>query len=212
MPNPSRIAYPGALYHIWIRGNGRGDIFSDDIDRRFYLHLLCACIIRFSLEIYAYVLMSNHIHLFLKTLLPNISEVMLTINRNYSHYFNKRHMKTGHLFESRYKNKVVQHDKYFLGLLRYIHQNPVKAGIVADPAQYKWSSHRAYLGNTAGLIVKVEDGLKLFSDDPVRARACYAAFVGQSIPDNEWEILDKNRNGILGDAAFRRSLRAYLKR
>ena len=89
--------------------------------------------------------MSNHIHLFLRTLLPNISEAMYKVSGDYSHYFNKRYERAGHLFESRFKSKLVQEDRYFLGLLRYVHMNPVKAGMAAAPEQYAWRSLRAIL-------------------------------------------------------------------
>jgi len=189
------------------RGNDRADVFFDDADRRYYLTLLSSVVVGFRLKVYAYTLMSNHIHLFLRTLLPNISEVMYRVNIDYSHYFNKRHRKTGHLFESRFKSKLVQEDRYFLGLLRYVHMNPVKAGMAAEPEQYPWSSHRAYLGNTDRVVTDPSEALRIFSDDPERARAAYLDFLGQPIPETEWEILNKERNGILGDAVFRRSLR-----
>ena len=207
MPRALRIAYPGAVYHIRSRGNDRGDVFGDDDDRRYYLDLLCSVISAFRLKIYAYTLMSNHIHLFLKTLVPNISEAMHRLNLDYSIYFNKRHGKTGHLFESRFKSKLVQEDRYFLALLRYIHMNPVKAGIVPSPENYEWSSHRAYLGDTDRVVSNPKEALLFFSDNLERARAAYLDFLGQPIPEKEWEILNKERNGILGDALFRRSLK-----
>lgn len=205
MPTPLRIAYPGAVYHIWSRGNDRRDVFLDDADRRQYLNLLCGVICIFRLKIYAYALMSNHIHLFLRTLLPNISEVMYRLNIDYSVYFNKRHGKTGHLFENRFKSKLVQDSSYFLCLVRYIHMNPVKAGIVGSPEKYEWSSHRAYLG-TPNSIIANDEVLLLFSDNKERARAAYLDFIGSPIPEKEWKMLNKDRNGILGDAVFRKHL------
>ena len=207
MPTPLRIAYPGAVYHLIDRGNDRADVFFDDDDRLYYLDLLASAVAGFRLKVYAYALMSNHIHLFLRTMLPNVSEVMYHVNIGYSHYFNKRHRKTGHLFESRFKSKLVQEDRYFLGLLRYVHMNPVKAGMVAGPGQYAWCSHRAYLGNTDRVVSDPNEALLLFSDNLAHARAAYLDFLGQPIPDKEWEILNKERNGILGDAVFRRSLK-----
>ena len=207
MPRPFRIAYPGAVYHVRSRGNDRGDIFLDGVDRRYYLDLLCGAISAFRLKIYAYVLMSNHIHLFLKTLLPNISEAMYRLSLDYSLYFNKRHGKTGHLFESRFKSKLVQEDRYFMALLRYLHMNPVKAGIVSSPEKYEWSSHRAYLADTDRVITDPKEALLFFSDNLENARAAYLDFLGKPIPEKEWEILDKERNGVLGDAVFRHYLK-----
>jgi REP element-mobilizing transposase RayT len=101
MARAMRIAYPGAVYHIIDRGNDRRDIFFDDDDRRYYLDLLSSAVVEYRLRVYAYTLMSNHVHLFLRTLLPNISEVMYRVNIDYSHYFNKRHRRTGHSFGNR---------------------------------------------------------------------------------------------------------------
>jgi len=207
MPTPLRIAFPGAVYHLMCRGNGRTEVFRDDDDRRHYLNLLCAAIPAFRLKIYAYALMSSHIHLFLKTFLPNISAVMYRLSLDYSVYFNRRHANTGHLFESRFKSKLVQRDRYFLALIRYIHMNPVKAGIVSSPEKYEWSSHRAYLLSPDMVISDPREALLFFSDNIEQARAAYLDFIGKPAPKKEWAILNKERNGILGDSTFRQSLK-----
>ncbi|HAH32917.1 MAG TPA: transposase [Elusimicrobia bacterium] len=207
MPTPLRIAYPGAVYHVISRGNDRTDIFRDDADRKCYLDLLCGAVSAYKLKIYAYVLMSNHVHLFLKTLLPNISEAMYRINLDYTVYFNHKHGKTGHLFETRFKGKIVQEDRYFLSLLRYIHLNPVKAGIVSSPEKYEWSSHRGYLSGSDRIIGNPTGTLMFFSENPFSAKNAYMDFLGQTVPEKEWEMLDRERNGILGDLQFRQSLK-----
>lgn len=207
MPNPMRIAYPGALYHIVSRGNDRRDIFIDDADRGVYLDLLHDVKSIHNIKVYAYALMSNHVHIFIKTVLPNISAAICSLHLGYSKYFNKRHGHSGHIFGTRFKSKLVQRDRYFLALLRYIHMNPVKAGMAATPEQYAWSSHLAYLCNTDRIISDPKETLLLFSDNLARARAAYLEFLRQPIPEKEWETLNKERNGILGDAAFRRSCR-----
>jgi REP element-mobilizing transposase RayT len=207
MPTPLRIASPGAVYHVRSRGNDRGGVFFDDADRRYYLDLLYSAVTGFRLKVYAYALMSNHIHLFLRTLLPNISEAMYRVNIDYAHYFNRRHRRTGHLFESRFKSKLVQEDRYFLALLRYVHMNPVSAGLVAGPGEYDWSSHKAYLGRPDRVVSDTREGLLLFSDDVARARAAYLEFLGKPVPEKELKALDSERNGILGDPTFRKSLK-----
>jgi putative transposase len=207
MPTPLRIAYPGAVYHVRSRGNDRGGVFFDDADRRYYLDLLYSAVTGFRLKVYAYALMSNHIHLFLRTLLPNISEAMYRVNIDYVHYFNRRHRRTGHLFESRFKSKLVQEDRYFLALLRYVHMNPVSAGLAAGPGEYDWSSHKAYLGQTDKIVADTREGLLLFGDDLARARAAYLEFLGKPVPEKELKALDSERNGILGDSVFRKLLK-----
>ena len=206
MPTPRRVVYPGAVYHVICRGNDRGDLFLDDEDRRHYLELFCVVIAEFRLKVYAYTLMTNHLHLFFRTLLPNISEAMYRLSLDYSVYFNKRHHRTGHLFERRFKSKLVQEDRYFLGLLRYVHMNAVKAGMVDSPEKYAWCGHRAYLGQPDRVITDPKEGLLLFSDDLERARGAYLDFLGRPIPEKEWELFKKERNGILGDAVFRKYL------
>ncbi len=207
MPTPPRIAYPGAHYHIISRGNNKSKLFLDNTDRIQYLSLLSACAKNFHLKIYAYALMSNHIHLFLKTSKTNISEFMHRFNLDYTVYFNKRHKRTGHLFESRFKGKLVQKDRYFLALVRYIHLNPVKAGIVSNPEDYRWSSHCAYMTGGDKIIVNVGEVLNYFSKDNRKARMEYKEFINSPVTDKEWNVLDKVRNGILGDFSFRQSKR-----
>ena len=120
---------------------------------------------------------------------------------------NRRHKKTGHLFESRFKGKLVQKDRYFLALLRYIHLNPVKAGIVFRPEEYRWSSHSAYVAGGDKIITNVSEVFNNFSKDNKRAKMEYLEFINSSISDKEWGILNKVRNGILGDSSFRKSKR-----
>ena len=205
MPTPSRISYPGAYYHIISRGNNKSKLFLDDVDRIQYLSALYICVKKFHLKIYAYALMSNHIHLFLKTSDANISEFMHRFNLDYTVYFNKRHKRTGHLFESRFKGKLVQKDRYFLALLRYIHLNPVKAGLVSVPANYRWSSQSAYLTGGDKIIANVTEVFNCFSKDRKRAKEAYQEFINSPISNKEWQVLDKARNGILGDSAFRQA-------
>lgn len=101
---------------------------------------------RYQFYLYAYCLLANHFHLLIETTLPNISKIMHYIKGSYTAYYNTRHQRIGHLFQGRFKAIVVEKDNYFLELTRYIHLNPVYAGIVRDPAAYEWSSYRGYLG------------------------------------------------------------------
>jgi putative transposase len=101
---------------------------------------------RYQFMFYAYCLMANHFHLLVETRLPNISQIMHYIKGSYTTYYNIRHQRVGHLFQGRFKSVVVDKDAYFLELTRYIHLNPVHAGIVQDPRQYQWSSYQGYVG------------------------------------------------------------------
>jgi len=207
MPTPLRVSYPGAVYHVMGRGNDKVEIFKDDADRVRYLDLLESVISECQLKIFAYALMSNHVHLFLRTEQANISAAMYQLNINYSLYFNRRHGRTGHLFGNRFKSKLVETDRYFLALLRYVHVNPVKAGLAASPEKYKWSGHRAYLGSRDRIITDANEGLEAFGPDIGLARLAYLEFLAQPIPDKELKLLETERNGILGGREFRETLK-----
>lgn len=166
-----RIEYSGALYHVLSRGNGGQDIFNTDDDRTLFLDLLEELVQRFNLEIYAYVLMSNHYHLLLKTLEPNLSRSMQWFGTTYTRKFNLKHHINGHLFQGRFKSIIVENDAYLLRLSCYIHRNPLRAGMVERLADYPWSSYPFY-----GYMKKPPGWLKtgtilayLSGDDPRKA-------------------------------------------
>ncbi|OGP58159.1 MAG: hypothetical protein A2V67_05775 [Deltaproteobacteria bacterium RBG_13_61_14] len=144
MARPWRIQFPGAVYHVTARGNNRQDIFSGPEDRREFLELLGRAASRFGLKVFAFCLMSNHYHLFLCTLQPNLAAAMKWLNGTYTARCNRRHQRSGHLFQGRYKSILVADEAHWLQLSMYLHLNPVRAGIVADPASYEWSSFRDY--------------------------------------------------------------------
>jgi len=202
MPRGHRIFFEDANYHITIRGNDKQDIFADDADRLEYLRLLTQAKNDFALLLPAYAMMTNHVHLYLVTRKPNLSEVMFWLNSTYSHYFNHRHAKTGHLLEDRYKCKLIQTDKYALALARYIHLNPVKAGLAKNAEDYAWSSAAQYLGRTEGPADKALV-MSPLSDSPETALAKYLEFMAEPIPGKFWRPFDKNRNAVLGDHDFR---------
>jgi putative transposase len=139
-----RIEYEGALYHVLSRGNQRQDIVITDEDRKLYLSTLGEMAERFEIDIFAYVLMDNHYHLLFRTNRANLCRSMQWFGATYTKRFNLRHNRSGHLFQGRYKNMLVQNDAYLLQLSYYIHRNPLRAAMVRRVADYKWSSYRAY--------------------------------------------------------------------
>ncbi len=144
MARPIRIEVPGALYHVIARGNERKAIFRDDLDRNHYLQRLVHYRGKFNFRLLAYCLMDNHVHLAVETGKAPLSRIMAGLQSSYTQYFNRRHGRVGHLFQGRYKAFLVEKDRYALALLRYIHENPVKAGVVRRANQYAWSSDRHY--------------------------------------------------------------------
>jgi putative transposase len=144
MARPLRVEFPGALYHVIVRGNERKAVFRDDRDREDYLRRLAHYAQKFEFRVLAYCLMDNHIHLAIEAGKVPLSRIMACLQSSYTQYFNRRHRRVGHLFQGRYKAWLIEKDLYALALLRYIHENPVKAKIVARPQEYEWSSDRLY--------------------------------------------------------------------
>jgi len=145
MSRPLRIAYPGAWYHVMNRGRRSENVFLSEFDYNSFVELLEETCEAWNIRIAAYCLMPNHYHLLVHTPEGNISRAMRHVNGVYTQRFNKRHNLDGQLFRGRYKSILVSGDAYLLQLVRYIHRNPIKSGLVEDMKAYQWSSHRAYL-------------------------------------------------------------------
>ncbi|MFH1504962.1 MAG: transposase [Candidatus Omnitrophota bacterium] len=145
MSRPLRIEYPGAWYHIMNRGRRREEIFLDAKDYRKIFSIIEECTRRLELEVYAYSLLPNHYHLLIRTPQGNLSRIMRHLNGVYAQDFNKRYGLEGSVFRGRFKSIVVEEESYLLALLRYIHQNPVRAQIVKKAYEHRWTSHRAFM-------------------------------------------------------------------
>lgn len=178
MSRPLRIEYPGAVYHITSRGNGRAQIFTDGKDRKVFLNLLKEVNRRYETRCHAYCLMGNHYHLLLETPRGNLSMAMRQLNGVYTQTFNWLHTKTGHLFQGRYAAILIARDEHLLEAARYVVLNPVRAGIVSRPKDWPWSSYMATAGLakadaclTAGWLISQ------FGEEPESARAKYMEFV-----------------------------------
>lgn len=146
MARPLRIEYPGALYHVTSRGNEQKDVFKSRRDRDQFLSYLESAVERYGVVIHAWCLMNNHYHLLLETPDGNLSQIMRHINGAYTTYFNVKRKRAGHLFQGRYKAILVDADAYAAELSRYLHLNPVRAGMVNKPEEHEWSSYRQYVG------------------------------------------------------------------
>src|SRR3989338_4300953 len=144
MVRPLRIESPGAWYHVMNRGLGRKNIFLTPQDRSGFFDILGDTSETFKFEVHAYSLMDNHYHLLIHTPKGGLGRAMRHLNGVYTQQFNKRHRTDGPLFRGRYKALLVETDEYLLQLLRYIHLNPVEAGICRNPLEHAWTSHGAY--------------------------------------------------------------------
>ncbi len=182
MGRPLRPEFEGAVYHITSRGNEKKKIYRDDKDRDRFLSILKEYKSRFNFLIHCFVLMDNHYHLVIETLRPNLVKIMHGLNSSYTGYFNKKHKRSGHLFQGRYKAIVVDKENYLLELSRYVHLNPVRAGITDKPRDYRWSSCSGYINKKAlNKIVDYEWLLSVFGKDERKSRRNYREFVEEGI-------------------------------
>lgn len=202
MLRPLRLEFPDALYHLTSRGDRREDIYEDDTDRRAYLEVLSSVIEQFNWTCYAYCLMSNHYHLLVQTPDANLSKGMRQLNGVYTQAYNRRHNKTGHLFQGRYKSILVDEDSYLLELSRYIVLNPVKAGMVKRVDQWKWSSYLVMVDEApVPEWLKRDYLLSQFSLQRKTAIRKYRAFVQDGL--KRGSIWSQLKNQIyLGDQEF----------
>lgn len=202
MARPLRLEYPGAVYHITSRGNGRADIYTDDVDRELFLRKLAATVERYAWHLYAYCLMGNHYHLLLETPHANLSRGMRQLNGTYTQTFNRRHERVGHVLQGRFQGILVEREPYLLELARYIALNPVRAGFTARIDEWRWSSYRA----TAGLQAMprwLAAGalLERFASAPCGGRQAYSRFVAEGISaPAPWA--ERQGQVILGTPAF----------
>src|SRR3990172_720802 len=180
MPRQARLDIPGALHHIMVRGINRSTIFDDNDDKAKFLERLSENIIEGKSSVYAWVLMDNHAHILFKSGEDGISALMRKQLTWYAQYYNRRHNRTGHLFENRYKSILCDEDNYLLALVRYIHLNPVRAKIVSTMEQldhYPWSSHRAVIGKIKHPWMDIDHVLSEFGTTRRKAVNEYRLFI-----------------------------------
>jgi putative transposase len=218
MSRPLRIEFPGAIYLVTSRGDRREPIFDDEQDRQVFLEVVGVALERFDTRALAYCLMGNHYHLVLHTRRANLSRLMRHINGVYTQTYNRRHRKVGHLLQGRFKAILVDEDAYLLEVCRYVDLNPVRANMVAHPADWPWSSYRAHTGGRPP-----EDWLDtpavhgyLFGHDIAdgrearRAALRYARLVEQGKDVRLWD--DALRQQIyLGDDSFIQRMQALVE-
>lgn len=184
MPRQARIDAPGALHHVIARGIERGTIFQDDADREDFLSRLEKIVLQTRSKCYAWALIPNHLHLLLKTGSVPVAGVMRRLLTGYASGYNRRHRRIGHLFQNRYKSILCQEDAYLKELVRYIHLNPLRAGVVKEVEaldQYPYSGHSAIMGEHPREWQSTRDVLVLFSKRIFAARQKYHDFVIEGI-------------------------------
>ena len=174
MPRGTRKKSTTGIYHVVLRGINKQRIFEDTQDYRKFLETIKTNKDKSGYTLFAYCLMSNHIHLLIKEGNESLGNTFRRIGASFVYWYNWKYSRCGHLFQDRYKSEPVETDSYFLTVLRYIHQNPIKAGIVKEIEQYPWSSYQEYI--TKPEICDTAFALKLFSEDYQEAFALWQEF------------------------------------
>lgn len=185
MPRRARIDYQGALHHVIIRGINRNPIFIDDRDRERFLDRLVLGLDETGLDLYAWALIPNHAHFLFETRGSPLASLMRRLLTGYAIYFNLRHGRTGHLFQNRYKSILCQKEAYFLQLVRYIHLNPLRAGLVPDIQRlnsFQWCGHGAIIGLNDNPWQNTAEVLSHFGSRAHRSRQRYHQFIIKGIP------------------------------
>jgi putative transposase len=200
MARPPRLELPGVPQHVIQRGNNRAGCFFGDADRRFYLKCLAESAARRGCAVHAYVLMSNHVHLLVTTLEPGALAAMFQdLGRRYVRVINTLHGRTGSLWEGRFRSSLVDSENYLLTCHRYIELNPVRAGLVSNPAAYPWSSHAHYAGDRVSpLITEHPIYLRLGATNAER-RAAFRSLFAAVLEEG---LLERIRGAINSDSAL----------
>jgi len=210
-----RLNIAGMPQHVLQRGNNKAACFLTDTDRAVYLSMLCEVRERFPCEVHAFVLMTNHVHMLATPRqAQNMSHVMQHLGQRYVQYFNRTHGRTGSLWEGRFRSSLVDTDGYFLVCQRYIELNPVRAGMVANPAEHAWSSFRANALGAASALVRPHPVYAALGKDAVTRRHAYAGLFEEALtPERIQEIRDAINGGfVLGSKGFAAVLERLMQR
>ncbi|MHB1393344.1 MAG: transposase [Clostridia bacterium] len=195
MGRPWREEYQGGIYHVIARGNNKEYIFKDSIDKSYFIKQLKEAVADTNYRIFGYVLMGNHYHIIIQTIGKKLQEIMHQINNKYSKYFNAKYKRAGHVFQGRYKAIVVQDERYLIGLLRYVHQNPIQANLCKSVVEYKWSSDVLYRKGISG-FVNVDIVLKMLNVERADAIKQYKELMAEK----EEQEFDNMK--VVGDEAY----------
>jgi putative transposase len=210
-----RLSLAGYVHHVILRGNNRQDIFRGVADYQRMLNLLFEHSRAFKVDVHAYVLMSNHVHLLLTPQADlALSKMMQAVGRSYVQAFNKIHGRTGTLWEGRYRSTLIQEDRYLLACMAYIDLNPVRAHMVTQPDGYAWSSHGHYVGRSVDRLITPHALYWDLGNTPFAREAAYAELVHAGVTaDQQGALTDAVLSGwALGDPGFMARLQTQTQR
>ena len=194
MPRQARERSKSGTYHLMLRGINKQNIFEDNEDRQKFIETMGYYKMISNYTLYGYCLMDNHIHLLIGENDESISQVIKRISSSYVYWYNQKYERCGHLFQERFKSEVVETDEYFLVVLRYIHQNPVKAGMTKDVRNYLWSSYQEYTGTPS--ITNIDLALDIFSGDRRTAIEPFTSYMNEK---TTYECLYYKEKATLSD-------------
>lgn len=206
MARPLRIEYRDAVYHVMNRGTARQKVFLEKEDYENFLRLLKELHRRWAVQVFAYALMGNHYHVCLQTPEGNLSRVMRHLDGIYTQRFNRIHKRDGALFRGRYQAIVIEAEEYLGRVVRYIHLNPVKAGLVINPGDYEWSSHKEYLSRRKNWVNK--ERLLESLEGP---KGFHEYVMGGNDEEMEGFYKNKKRSPILGTEEFIEEMRGKVR-
>lgn len=177
MPRPLRTVSETGIYHVMSRGSRRKVIFHDSEDKQRFINIMINKKMNGSFSLYGYCIMDNHYHLVIKEEKESLSTIMKMINAAYAIYYNERYEGMGHVFQDRYRSEAINNDTYLLGVTRYIHNNPIKAGLEKRIQDYPWSSYQQYFYyKKDNELVNISFVLSLFSEDLNKSISMFAEF------------------------------------
>jgi REP element-mobilizing transposase RayT len=208
MARALRIQTPDLVRHVLSRGNGRMAIFLDDADYRQFIHLLGEAVDDSAIRCWNFCLMPNHYHATLQPTAPNLSQAIQRVNSAYAQWWNRRHTRVGHVFQGRFKDQIVDRESYLLTLSRYVVLNPVRAGLVKHPEEWRWSSYRATLGLTpVPAFLAASLTLDLFGEADLRVQqARFANHITAGVDDAASFDRIRSNDRILGTSAFKKAV------
>ncbi|KUO49059.1 MAG: transposase [Desulfitibacter sp. BRH_c19] len=207
MPRVARAKSETGIYHIILRGINRQSIFEEAVDKERFIETIAYYKEKCEYRVFGYCLMDNHVHLLIKEEKEDISQSMKRISSSYVYWYNRKYERCGHLFQERFKSESVCSDAYLLTVLRYIHQNPVKAQIASDISTYKWSSYKEYIMEKK--IVDTDYIMSLFSNKPEGAQQLFEKHAKEQNDDTCLEIAEKK--SVISDDMLRQIIRQQYK-
>ncbi|MCX7708241.1 MAG: transposase [Clostridia bacterium] len=211
MPRYPRADSKTGIYHVMLRGNERKNIFIDEEDKDRFVETMLEKKRDGGFSLYAYCIMDNHVHMVIKDGNDSLERTVKRIGVSYAYYYNKKHKRVGHVFQDRFRSECIEYNEYLLSVIRYVHNNPQKAGI-CNPDEYKWSSCKFYLNHAKGCLVfpEIKEILEMFSLNIKRAAILFWEYSRQE-SQNNFIDMEEYEECEIGEEEIRPFINCYLQ-